>query len=164
MVAQRLPQVGIIDQRYVFCWPPTGKTVSRGLLARTSPAFITAEAKINLSVDNAFAIIDILLNRAIRVNDTAPAAKLYAALQAITVSSEQVHSILEGARYPPLTGHFSSSQLVGKSKTSAPRKAARRLASKNSASMQMSPARRPIGVSQTGKPRSPSRAQRGSAI
>src|SRR5260221_13070810 len=114
MVAQRLPQVGIIDQRYVFRWPPTGKAVSRGLLTRTSPAFITAEAKINLSVDNAFASIDILLNRTIRHNDTAPAAKLYAALQAITVSSNQVHSILEGARYPPLAGALLVQPVGGK--------------------------------------------------
>src|SRR5437868_7057771 len=114
MVAQRFPQVGIIDQGYVFRWLPTGKTISFRLLAGTPPAFITAAAKINLSIDNAFAIIDILLNRTIGVNDAAPAAELYAALQTITVSSNQVHFILKGARYPPLAGALLIQPVRGK--------------------------------------------------
>src|SRR6266516_3012311 len=114
MVAQRFPQVFIIDQAYVFRWPSTGKTISLWLLARTSPAFITAAAEVNLSVDNAFAIIDILLNRTIGVNDTAPAAELYAAFQTITVSSNQVHFILKGARYPPLAGALLIQPVGGK--------------------------------------------------
>src|SRR5437764_6004050 len=71
-----------------------------------SPTFIATAIEINLSVDNSLPVIEVSLNRPIRLKDAASAAELYAALLAVAVGSNEVDAIFKGTCHPPTAGAF----------------------------------------------------------
>src|SRR5437879_300638 len=100
MVAQRFPQVSIVHERDVFCWPTVSEAVSYDFIVM-SPPFVATTSQINLSVDNPFTIIAIGLDRAIRVENAASAAELDAPLLAVAIGGYQVHAVFKGTGHPP---------------------------------------------------------------
>ena len=79
-----------------------------------SPTFIPASAEINLTVDNAFTIIEICLDGTVRIENAAAAAELYAALKSVAVSRDEIDSIFKCACHPPAAGTFFIEPVGGK--------------------------------------------------
>src|SRR5438034_9717247 len=100
MVAQRLPEIGIVCERYIFGRTPVDEAISPRLFVSWPPLFIAAAAQINLAVDNPFTIIEIRLDGPIGIQDAASSTELYAALATVAVCPNEVDPVLKGACYP----------------------------------------------------------------
>src|SRR5207244_1167748 len=106
VIAQRLPEVSIVYERDVLGGTAISKAISPCFFVRWPPPFVTAAVEVNLAVDDALAIIEIGLDRAVGIQDTASTAELYAAFVAVTVRRDEVDPILKGASYPTTARRF----------------------------------------------------------
>ena len=100
MVAQRLPEIGVVREHYIFGGTPVDETISPRLFIGRPPLFSAAATQINLTVDNPFTIIKIRLDGTIGIHDAASSAELYTALAAVSVRPDEVDTVLKGACYP----------------------------------------------------------------
>src|SRR5947209_1412828 len=114
MVAQWFPEIGIVDEYHVLSGSAVGKTISGEFFTRRSPTFIAALPEINLTVDNALAVIEIGLDGPVGIENTTAAAELYAALKSVAVSRDEVGSIFKCACHPPTAGAFFIEPVGGK--------------------------------------------------
>src|SRR5258708_39079147 len=69
-------------------------------LSVPSPAFISAFIEVNFAIDDTFPIIQIGLDRAIRIENATATAKLYAALFSVAIGGNKIHAILKRTSNP----------------------------------------------------------------
>src|SRR5579872_1258058 len=144
MIAERFPEVGVRGEGEVLGRAAVGEAIARreclkerrGRCLRgrdklgrdiacarrggrdksgpCMPVFIVGLLKVNLAVNDAFAIIKVGLDGTIGVEDATAAAKLDTALAAIAVRGDKVDTILERSRHPTTAGRLIIQPVRGK--------------------------------------------------
>src|SRR5947209_1966125 len=114
MIAKRFPEIGIVGERDILCGLAVSEAISVWFLIGVTPAFLMAETEINLSINNALAIVEIGLDGAIGIEHAASAAELYTPLTAVTIGCYEVDAIFKCASHPPATRAFFIKPVGGK--------------------------------------------------
>src|SRR5437763_870772 len=114
MIAERFPEIGIVGERDIRGGLGVSKAIRVRFLLGVAPACLLAEAGINLSINNALAIVEIGLDGAIGIENAASTAELYTALTTVAIGCYEVDAIFKCASHPPVAGAFFLKPVGGK--------------------------------------------------